>query len=89
MKGFLGYLAFLAAPFAILYVISLFSISPEAARRLAAEKEREAAIDMAVKPCDEREAKFLREMQRQGIAIDVEDNKWHVACPELDVALAQ
>jgi len=39
MKGLLGYLAFLAAPFAILYVvISLSSDSPEAASKLAAGK---------------------------------------------------
>jgi len=90
MKGLLGYLAFLAAPFAILYVvISLSSDSPEAASKLAAEKEREAALDMATKRCHERELKFVREMQRQRIAIRIEHNKWHVPCPELDVALAQ
>jgi hypothetical protein len=87
MKGFLGYLAFLAVPFVVFYIIAMYSISPEEARRVAAEKEREAAIDMAVKPCDERQAKFVREMKRQGISIRVEHNKWHVACPEW--ALAQ
>jgi hypothetical protein len=87
MKGLLGYLAFLAAPFVVLYVISLSFNDPEAARTSAVEKAREAAIDTALKPCDEREAKFVREMKRQGIAIEVENNKWHVACPEF--ALAQ
>jgi hypothetical protein len=88
MKGLLAYLAFLAALFAILY-ISLSFIDPEAARTSAVEKEREAAIDMATKRCHERELKFVREMQRQRITIRIEHNKWHVPCPELDVALAQ
>ena len=44
---------------------------------------------MATKRCHERELKFVREMQRQRIAIRIEHNKWHVPCPELDVALAQ
>jgi len=89
MKGLLGYLAFLAATFVVLYVVSLSFIDPEAARTSTLEKEREAAIDMATKRCHERELKFVREMQRQRIAIRIEHNKWHVPCPELDVALAQ
>ena len=89
MKGLLGYLAFLAATFVVLYVVSLSFIDHEAARTSTVEKEREAAIDMATKRCHERELKFVREMQRQRIPIRIEHNKWHVPCPELDVALAQ
>jgi hypothetical protein len=75
MKALLGYLAFLAAPFVALYVIALSSVDPEEARRVAAEKAREAAIELAVKPCVDREAKYVREMKRQGISLRIEHNK--------------